>query len=32
MVKGGMYRENDSYEVADDDYNYEAGVMAVGNE
>lgn len=32
MVKEGMYREKDYYEVAEDEYNYEAGVMAVSNE
>ena len=32
MVKEGMYRQNDYSKVADDDYNYEAGVMALGNE
>ena len=32
MVKEGMYRQNDYSKVADDYYNYEAGVMALGNE
>ena len=33
MVREGMYCENDYYEVADDECNYEVGVMGLlGNE
>ena len=32
MVKEGMYGQNDCCEVAENEYNYEGGVMAAGNE